>query len=231
MKLYSMFQRMPKMALAVVLLGSLNFISGCGSTSEDTREAPRSSATGAASKIKPLPPEVILKSEGNVQGYWAAEDFKLKNYDSVQIEPTAFAAIERDNEGEMRAMATRAIPEQIAAKFRETSLFANVYLPGEQPKAGGSLLRLSNTITEFSQGGNVGRIFGGVFGAGQPVVKVQGRFLDGDRVVFVYELRRSSESDEDKFLGGGKSNEEIQRNDIKVLANDLVQLLRGTAGS
>lgn len=226
----NMFQRLPKAVLALALLGGLGLISGCGSTEENGSASTPNAATGPASRVPALPAGVTLQSEGNIQGYWMAEGFKLKSYDSLQIKPTVFAGIERDNEVEIRATAVRVVPEEIASKLRESNNFTNIYSPGQEPAAGAKLLVMENIITEYEQGGNVGRVFGGVFGAGQPVIKVRGILRDGDKVVFVYELRRSGESDEDKFLGGGKSNEEIQRNDIKVLARDLVQLLQRKAG-
>lgn len=225
-----LFQRLPNAVLALALIGGAGFISGCGSTEESSGSSTPKAATGPASRVPALPPGVTLLSEGNVQGYWMAEGFKLKNYDSLQIKPTVFAGVERDNEVQIRAMAMRVLPEEIALKLRESNILTNIYVPGQEPKAGGKMLVLDNTITEYEQGGNVGRVFGGVFGAGQPVIKVRGILRDGEKVVFVYELRRSGESDEDKFLGGGKSSEEIQQNDIKVLARDLVQLLQRKAG-
>lgn len=213
-----------KPVLTLALVGTLGFLSGCASTEESgstTKAAPSSS-----SRIPALPAGVTLHSEGKMQGIWLAEGFKPKNYDSLEILPTTFVAVERENEVDMRTMAMRFLPEQLSAELRTANAFTNIVTPGQTPASGGKVLKLQTTIIEYEQGGAVGRIFAGPLGGGQPVIKVRGQFLEGDKPVCVFELKRSGESDEDKFLGGGKSNEEIQRNDIHVLAKDLGNFLQ-----
>jgi Domain of unknown function (DUF4410) len=140
-----------------------------------------------------------------------------------------FAAVERSNEADMRAMAMRVLPEQFVAHLRDTKLFATVTTRAEDVKADSRSLKMQNTIIEYEQGGGAGRFFAGVFGGGQPVIKVRGQILDGDKLLCVYELRRSGESANAKLTGVAMSGEEIQRDDIRVLARDLADFFKRTA--
>ena len=45
----------------------------------------------------------------------------------------------------------------------------------------------------------------------------------------VYEIKRSGESAEARMVGEGISSEEIQRNDIRVLARDLAAFFQRNA--
>ena len=105
--------------------------------------------------------------------------------------------------------------------LRDTKLFDTVTTRSEDVKAKSKTLRLDNTIIEFSKGSGVGRHFGGPFAPAQPVIKVRGQIYDGDKLVCVYEIKRSGESFESRAYGEAISSEDIQRNDIRVLARDL----------
>jgi hypothetical protein len=50
---------------------------------------------------------------------------------------------------------------------------------------------------------------------------VRGRLTEADRPLFVYEMRRSSESGYSGAFGGFRSDKAIQTEDIKDLAGDL----------
>ena len=100
----------------------------------------------------------------------------------------------------------------------------------EDVKAKAKTLKLDNTIIEFSKGSGVGRHFGGPFGAGgQPVIKVRGQIYDGDKLVCVYEIKRSGSTAEARFSRGTVSSEDIQREDIRILARDLAYFFKRTA--
>jgi hypothetical protein len=205
---------------AVGLLGGLSLLMGCAST-------PTTETTGA--KVPPLPAGVTLHQDKNIQGVWLAEGFDLKGYDTLYITPPVFAAIERPNETEMRATAMRVLPEQLGDRLRDTRLFNTITTRAEEVKPDVKSLRLQNTIIEYERGGGAGRFFAGVFGGGQPVIKVRGQILDGDKLMCVYELRRSGESADAKLTGVGMSDEEIQRDDIRILAGDLADFFKRTA--
>jgi hypothetical protein len=132
-----------------------------------------------------------------------------------------FAAVERPNEVDIRALAMQELPDELVLHLRDTKLFATVTTNNADVKAKAKTLKLENTIIEFSKGSGAARHFGGPFGGGQPVIKVRGLIHDGDKLVCVYEIKRSGESAESRFGGEAMSSEEIQHNDIRVLARDL----------
>jgi hypothetical protein len=66
-------------------------------------------------------------------------------------------------------------------------------------------------------------------GGGQPVIKVRGQIYDGDKLVCVYEIKRSGASAEARFSRGTVSSEDIQREDIRILARDLAYFFKRTA--
>jgi hypothetical protein len=198
---------------------------GCASNPPQTA-GPQNTAGG---KVPPLPPGVTLHRDKDINGVWLAEGFDFKGYDTLYIAPPTFAAIERPNEVQMRAMAMRVLPEEISQHMRDTQLFATVTAHADDVKPASKCLKMENTIIEYEKGGGGARYFAGVFGGGEPVIKVRGQILDGDKLMCVYELRRSGESVGSRLAGVWMSDEEIQRNDIRDLASDLADFFRRTA--
>ena len=205
------------------LLGCLGLLMGCASTST-TQTTPT-----AVSKGLPLPAGVTLHPDRDIQGVWLAEGFDFRGYDTLYIAPPVFAAIERPNEVDMRAMAMRVLPEQLAKHLRETKLFATVTTPAEELKPGSKSLTMQSTIIEYEKGGGGARYWAGLFGGGQPVIKVRGQILDGEKLRCVFEIRRSGESGGAKMVGHFMSDEGIQRDDIRDLATDLAEFFKRTA--
>jgi hypothetical protein len=197
------------------LLGGLTLVMGCAST--------------PTSKAPPLPSGVTLHRDKDIEGVWLAEGFDFKGYDALYIAGTAFAATERPNEAEMRTMAMRVLPEQLAEHLGTTKLFATVTTRADDAKPGSKCLKMENTIIEYEKGGGGARYFAGMFGGGQPVIKVQGQILDGDKLMCVYQVKRSGESVGARLGGVFMSDEEIQRNDIRDLASDLSDFFKRTA--
>ena len=172
--------------------------------------------------MPPLPEGVKLHRDLNIQGVWLADGFNFKGYKTLYLTPIVFAGVERDNEVDIRATAMQELPAELVTSLRDTKLFDTVTTRSEDAKAKSKTLKLDNTIIEFSKGSGVGRHFGGPFGAGgQPVIKVRGQIYDGDKLVCVYEIKRSGESFESRAYGEVINSEDIQRNDIRVLAHDL----------
>jgi hypothetical protein len=210
-----------KMLFLIAVASAAPFLlAGCASTS------PTETAT---SKVPPLPSGVTLHEDKDIQGVWLAEGFDFKGYDTLYIAEPVFAAIERPNEVQMRAMAMRVLPELLVEHIRSTKLFATVTTRADEAKPGSRNLRMENTIIEYEKGGGGARYFAGMFGAGQPVIKVRGQILDGDKLMCVYELKRSGESVGSRMAGVWMSDEEIQRNDIRDLASDLADFFKRTA--
>jgi hypothetical protein len=48
-------------------------------------------------------------------------------------------------------------------------------------KPGAKVLKLHNPVTEYSKGGGAARYFAGLYGVGQPVLRVDGKMVDGDK--------------------------------------------------
>ena len=99
-------------------------------------------------------------------------------------------------------------------------------VPNVNPDGAGTrTLRLENTIVEYEKGGGGARFFAGLYGAGQPVIRVRGRVMDGDRLVFAFEARRSGDTGLSRMFGGYRSDKAIQEEDIRDLAVDLVDFM------
>lgn len=97
-------------------------------------------------------------------------------------------------------------------------------------KPGAKTLRLDNTITEYSKGGGGARYFVGLYGGGQPVLRVQGKMTEGDKALFTYEARRSGVSAGARMGGAFMKDEDIQIEDIRSMALDLTDFMAAIAG-
>lgn len=181
-------------------------------------------------KEPPLPTGVLLRQDKDIQGVWVAEGFNFRGYDGLLIEDTLFKALERPNEEQMRAWAKTELQHDLLESISATGLFQKVAGRPEELPATGKNLKMANTIIEYEKGGGGARYFAGVYGAGQPVIKVRGEIMDGDKLVCVYEARRSGESGGARMFGGFMSDENVQKNDIKDLALDLADLMKRRAG-
>src|SRR5262245_2844313 len=197
-------------------------LTGCGST-------PPESAGASNGKVQPLPAGVTLHKDKDINGVWLAPGFTFKGYDSLYVAPPVFAAVERTNEVQMRAMAMQFLPEQLTQCIRTTGVFSVVTTLTNELKPEAKLLTMENTIIEYEKGGGGARYFAGLYGGGQPVIKVRGRILDGENLMCVYEMRRSGESAGAHMFGGYKSDEAIQRNDIHDLASDFADFIKRTS--
>ena len=86
--------------------------------------------------------------------------------------------------------------DEVASTLRASNLFAAVVTSEAEIKPGTRVLRFEHTIVEYEKGGGGARFFAGLYGAGQPVLKVQGRLTGGGagQPLFLYEARRSGDS-------------------------------------
>jgi len=237
MKTKHMFQGWIKNTVRLGLVGGLSLLMGFASssmaqTTQTNQTTQPKQKEKKKSNVPPLPEGVKLHKDRNIQGVWLADGFNFKGYQTLYLTPIVFAGVERDNEVDIRATAMQELPDELVTSFRDTKLFATVTTKSEDVKSKAKTLKLDNTIIEFSKGSGVGRHFGGPFGAGgQPVIKVRGQIYDGDKLVCVYEIKRSGESFESRAYGEAISSEDIQRNDIRVLARDLGYFFQRTAGA
>jgi hypothetical protein len=228
-----MFRECIKNTVRLGLVGGLSLLMGFASSSMAQTNQPdqkQPKQKEKKNKVPPLPEGVKLHKDQNIQGVWLADGFDFKGYQTLYLTPIVFAGVERDNEVDTRAAAMQELPEQLVEQLRDTKLFANVTTKSEDVKSKAKTLTLDNTIIEFSKGSGAARHFGGPFGSGgQPVIKVRGQIYDGDKLVCVYEIKRSGESVEARMIGEAISSEDIQRNDIRVLARDLAYFFKRTA--
>ena len=90
-------------------------------------------------------------------------------------------------------------------------------------------MRLENTITEYAKGGGAARYFAGLYGAGQPVLRVEGKASDASKALFTYEGRRSGVSAGARMTGAFMKDVDIQLEDIRSMALDLTDFMAITA--
>jgi hypothetical protein len=187
------------------------FLCGCASTSDS--KAPRKTIMGSDG--------TPLHRHGQIQLAWFAEGFDFSGYDTLLIAPIKYAAKERPNEVDMRTWATGYLPVALEQYVRTNGVFANVTTRESDLKPGAKVLRLENTIYEYEKGGGGARYFAGLYGGGQPVLKVRGQFVDADKALCKYEASRHGESFGARFAGAYMSDKDIQQNDINDLAIDM----------
>jgi len=164
----------------------------------------------------------------HIQLAWFAEGFDFGGYDTLLIAPTKYAAKERPNEVEMRNWATEYVQNAFVQYIKTNGVFANVTTRESDIKPGARTLRMENTIFEYEKGGGGARYWVGLYGGGQPVLKVRGHFLDSDKPMCKYEATRSGESAGARLAGAFLSDRDIQQNDINDLALDMSDFILRT---
>jgi hypothetical protein len=210
------------------LTGTL-LLGGCASTTSGTRAQSGGGENAVASQVPGLPSGVKLKEEKDIEGAWLAPGFKFKGCGPLSVADTIFRGVERPNEVQMRQFATAELQSQMVRALRGTGVFSAV--TAGDGASGDARLRLVNTIIEYEKGGGAARYFAGIYGAGQPVIRIRGQMYSGNKVVFVYEASRSGESGFSRVFGAYRSDDDIQREDIRDLAVDLADLIRRKAAS
>ena len=161
---------------------------------------------------------------------WVAEGFNFNGYDTIYITPTESTAKFQNDEARPHQIAKDRLPVELASYFKLTGVFPNVVTRESDIKPGAKVLRLSNTITEYSKGGGAARYFAGLYGAGQPVLRVVGSTKDSGKEVFTYEMRCSGVSAGARMTGAFRADEDIQIEDIRSLALDLSDFVAAIAG-
>lgn len=210
--------------LVLVLCAGLAGLSGCATRSGG---APSSISTAV-----PLPAGVTLTRHQHLQSVWVADGYRFTGQDPLVIATPAFKAVERPNEVNERAVALRTLQETLVASIRDSGAFPQVVTQSSELPAGSRFATLETTVVEYEKGGGGARYWAGLYGAGQPVIKVRGHLLDpAGKPLFVFEARRSGESGGARVFGAFRSDVEIQSEDIRDLGVDLRDFLvqqRGT---
>lgn len=164
---------------------------------------------------------------------WVADGFNFAGYDTLYIAPTQSTAKFNEKNAEEVAVHNLA-KERLAAELADFAtkrgIFARVVTKESDLKPGAKTLKIENTITEFTKGGGAARYFVGLYGGGQPVLRVRGKATDGDKSVFTYEARRSGVSADARLGGVFMKDEDIQVQDIRSLVLDLTDFMAALAG-
>jgi hypothetical protein len=161
---------------------------------------------------------------------WIADGFDFNGFDTLYIAPTTSTAHFQADEQAPHELAKENLVKELAASFQDRSIFKNVVTNTADIKPGAHVLKMENTITEYAKGGGGARYWAGLYGAGQPNLRVSGKMSDGDKTVFTYEGRRSGVSAGARMFGAMKTDVDIQHEDIKSLTLDLSDFASAVAG-
>src|SRR5438876_6183460 len=145
------------------------FLAGCASTSQNDGVASRYRAddgrTIEIGKATPSHGGLTFK-EPHMEQCWIAEGFNFLGYDTLYIAPTLSTAKFHDDEQRPHELAKEAFPGELSRSLNRKGLFANIALRESDIKPGAKLLKLENTITEYSKGGGAARYCVGLYGGG-----------------------------------------------------------------
>ena len=216
------------------------FAAGCASTGEKTQSTgtPTAAAPGQQSRYKfadgrtveigkatPADGGLSYKNP-HLEKCWIADGFDFNGYDTLFISPTINAAKYNPKDEEMPLHAAQ---ENLVADLKRAltgrGLFVNVVTSETDLKPGAKVLKLQNTIIEYAKGGGAARYFAGLYGAGQPVLRVQGKLAEGDKQLFSYEARRSGVSAGARMTGAFMTDVDIQQQDIQSMVLDLTDFI------
>jgi len=190
-------------------------IAGCASSGPKTYSGPEG---------------VTYHEEKDVQGVWMAEGFNFTAYDTVLVtDPRSDAESRGDEEKKVLETAKRGLRQELVSALQDTHVFQHVVTSTNDVPANAKLLLLDNNIYHHEKGGGGARYFAGLYGAGQPVIKVAGKMSSGGQPLFRYDMHRSGESAGSRLGGVFMSDESIQSEDIRDLARDLAAYIERSA--
>lgn len=173
---------------------------------------------------------ITYREDKDIQGVWLAEGFDFNSYDTIYVaEPSSIAESRSDEERQVLATAKRTLRQELANALTDTGLFKKVVTSTNDIPADARLLTVKNEIYHHEKGGGGARYWVGLYGGGQPVIKVAGQMAAQDQPQFRYLIERSGESAGSRFAGVFMSDEDIQTQDIKDLAKDLARFVNQTA--
>lgn len=161
---------------------------------------------------------------------WIADGFNFTGYDTLYIAPTLSTAKFQPDEARPHEFAKASLPAELSRMLGSKGVFPNIALQQSDLKPGGRLLKLENTIVEYSKGGGAARYWVGLYGGGQPILRVQGKMTDGDKTVFTFEARRSGTSAGARLGGAFMKDEDIQVEDVRSMAIDLTDFMAAISG-
>lgn len=228
-----------KKSLLAACAVAVSFITGCATTD--------STSAGASSSPYPVRYDAndgrtisIGRSvaadggwtfkEPHLEKCWIANDFNFTGYDTLYIAPTLSTAKFHDDEIALHEATKEKLPVELKRQIEARAIFTNVVTQESEIAPGARVLKLENTITEYSKGGGAARYWAGLYGAGQPVLRVEGKMTTDGKTVFTFEGRRSGVSGGSRMLGGFLKDEDIQIQDIRSMTLDLTDFMAAIAG-
>jgi hypothetical protein len=161
---------------------------------------------------------------------WVAEGFNFKGYETLYLAPVLSTAKYHNDEEPAHQIAVENLQIELNRSLGARNLFANLVTGQADVKPGARALKLENTIVEFTKGGGAARYWVGLYGGGQPVLRVQGVMTDGDKTVFRFEARRSAVSGNARWNGFAMKDEDIQIEDVRDMVRDLTDFISAIAG-
>ncbi len=168
--------------------------------------------------------------EPHLDKCWIADGFDFKGYDVLYIAPTLSTAKFHDDEVAPHQLLLQRLPLELALSLTARGIFTNVVTKETDIKPGARVLKLENTILEYSKGGGGARFFVGLYGGGQPMFRVHGTMTEGGKTMFDFAGRRSGVSAGAHLSGAFMKDDEIQSEDIRSLVLDLTDFVAAVAG-
>lgn len=158
---------------------------------------------------------------------WVAGGFDFNGYDTLYLAPTLSTAKfpDKPEDTKVHNLAKENLVTEIKRMVEGHKIFSSVVTKESEVQPGAKVVKLENTIIEFTKGGGAARYFVGLYGGGQPVLRVQGRMTDGDKTVFTFEARRSGVSADARMGGVFMKDEDIQIQDIRSMSLDLTDFM------
>lgn len=144
----------------LVVLTAFAFVTGCATDSNKVSK-PTAQADG-------------WHKDKDIQRVWLAPNFDFNGYDGVYIAETKFTGPERRDEVEMRAWAIKYLRNALAGAIPDSKIIHATYTSTNDIPNGAKILKMENTIYDYEKGGGGARYWAGLFGAGQPLIKVRG---------------------------------------------------------
>ena len=203
--------------LAYAFAGLL--LAGCAST-------PQGGADTKSSK--PGPGGTTMHEDKDFDWAWTTPGFDFAAYDTLVLaEPRADVKHLKPDDAESLEWARGLLLEKFVPVLRDSRLFKAVVTREAEIPLGGKALRLDTTIVEYDKGSAAARAFTGL--AGHPLITVQGRLLDGDRQVFVFEELRGGGVSVRPFAAF-RPNRDLQQADLTDIAQLLVDHIARVTG-
>lgn len=171
-----------------------------------------------------------LFKEPHMDLAWIADGFDFNGYDTLYIAPVIATAKVPEQDAVLEQVTGEAYRQRLKTVIESKKIFTNVVMEEAAIKPGAKVLKLTNTIVNYSRGNETRRYWGGIFGAGQPDLNISGVATDGDKEVFIFKIRRSGTSFAAFSDPGNLRNEYLQRLDIGSMLLDLTDFIAAIAG-